>query len=64
MSPCSGSFTCSQESTSGRPSSSLGPAWLGHYGWSTRSGSSYRRTGPARASSRNPRRIRRIERRT
>ncbi|KAL0433629.1 UNVERIFIED_CONTAM: hypothetical protein Slati_2697200 [Sesamum latifolium] len=37
-------------------------AWSGHYGWQTRSGYSYRRTGPTRASSMSPRRIRPIGR--
>ncbi|KAL0415698.1 UNVERIFIED_CONTAM: hypothetical protein Slati_3401700 [Sesamum latifolium] len=49
-----GSSTCGPGSTFGRPSPSPGPAWSGHYGWPTRSGSSYRRTGPARTSSRSP----------
>ncbi|KAL0457934.1 UNVERIFIED_CONTAM: hypothetical protein Slati_0420600 [Sesamum latifolium] len=57
MSPCSESSTYSSESTSGRPSRLLGPAWSDHYGWPTRSGSSYRRIGPARASSKSPRRL-------
>ncbi|KAL0449522.1 UNVERIFIED_CONTAM: hypothetical protein Slati_1508600 [Sesamum latifolium] len=47
-------------STFGRHSPSPGPAWSGHYGRPIRSGYSCRRTGPARASSKSPQRIRPI----